>query len=102
MIPGELTEAVRTVTRAFGDESPAASPEPERPGETGAGDGAGTAAPATPTPQLGPAGRSVSLDAATAADEAGKQAAAAVDDARAEAEAAQSPQTSHRTRTSGD
>ncbi|MFC8818308.1 SPFH domain-containing protein [Streptomyces sp. CRB46] len=102
VIPGELTEAVRTVTRAFGEESPAASPEPERPGETAAGDGEGTAAPATPTPQLGPAGRSVSLDAATAADEAGKQAAAAVDDARAEAEAAQSPQTSHRARTSGD
>ncbi len=37
VIPGELTEAVRTVTRAFGDESPAASPEPERPGKRAPG-----------------------------------------------------------------
>jgi hypothetical protein len=42
----------------------------------------------------------VSLDAAAAADEAGKQAAAAVSDAKAEAEAAKSAQMPRRARTS--
>ncbi|WP_217250843.1 SPFH domain-containing protein [Streptomyces sp. AC602_WCS936] len=107
VIPGELTEAVRTVTHAFGDQS-AAGPAKPVPAEeeatadaTDTADATGTAA-GTGTPELGAAGRSVSLDAATAADEAGKQAAAAVNDARAEAEAAQSPQVPHRGRTSGD
>ncbi|MFC8870008.1 SPFH domain-containing protein [Streptomyces sp. NPDC057148] len=111
VIPGELTEAVRTVTHAFGDQSAAGGPAKPVPAEeeatadatdsAGATDTAGAAA-GTGAPELGPAGRSVSLDAATAADEAGRQAAAAVDDARAEAEAAQSPQMPHRGRASGD
>ncbi|MFC7980694.1 SPFH domain-containing protein [Streptomyces sp. NPDC057336] len=110
VIPGELTEAVRTVTHAFGDQSASGGPAKPVPAEeeatadaTDSADATGTAGAAagTGTPELGPAGRSVSLDAATAADEAGKQAAAAVDDARAEAEAAQSAQVPHRGRTSG-
>ena len=53
------------------------------------------------TPELD--GRSaLSLDAAQATDEAEKQAAAAVSDAKAEAEAAQSSQVPGRGRTSGE
>lgn len=94
VIPGELTEAVRTVTRAFGDQ-PAA--HPEEAAEAGAdhpSDEGGT-------PELD-AGWTASSDAAAADDEAGKQAAAAVSDAKAEAEAAKSPQTPLRGQTSGD
>lgn len=97
VIPGELTEAVRTVTSAFGDQSTAGRPQPAPSGEAADAD--------TPrdggVPELD-AGSAVSLDAATAADEAGKQAAAAVSDAKAEAEAAMSPQVPRRGQTSRD
>ncbi|MGC0376084.1 SPFH domain-containing protein [Streptomyces sp. SAI-229] len=93
VIPGELTEAVRTVTRAFGDqpaEGPPRTAQPEEAATAGAGD----------TP---PEGRIPELGAATAAaHEAEKQAAAAVSDAKAEAvEAAKPPGTPHRGQTSG-
>ncbi|WP_405592365.1 SPFH domain-containing protein [Streptomyces sp. NBC_01092] len=98
VIPGELTEAVRTVTRAFGDQSTAGPPPTAQPEEAATADD-------TPaegrTPELD-AGWSASLDAAAAADEAGKQAAAAVSDAKAEAEAAKSPQVPRRAQTSDD
>ncbi|MFC8348286.1 SPFH domain-containing protein [Streptomyces sp. NPDC057280] len=88
VIPGELTEAVRTVTRAFGDDdsspAPASSAVPEK------------AADETRSPELEAGSTAGLLDAATAADEAEKQAEAAVSDAKAEAAAAQSPQVPRR------
>ncbi|MFD7687724.1 SPFH domain-containing protein [Streptomyces sp. NPDC059781] len=89
VIPGELTEAVRTVTRAFGDQPTEGPPRTARPEEAATA----AAAPAE--------GRPPELDAAAAAHEAEKQAAAAVSDAKAEAvEAAQSSRTPHRGQTS--
>ncbi|MER8220733.1 SPFH domain-containing protein [Streptomyces sp. NPDC094143] len=99
VIPGELTEAVRTVTRAFGDQ-PAETPPAAAQSEEAATGGADHAPGQGRTPELD-AGRTASLDAAAAADEAGKQAAAAVSDAKAEAEAAKSPQMPRRGHTSG-
>ncbi|MFD3515992.1 SPFH domain-containing protein [Streptomyces sp. NPDC058657] len=100
VIPGELTEAVRAVTSAFGDRSamglPAGTPPPE--GAGGEADGAaGEAGPA----ELRSGSATLSLDAATAAAEVAKQAAAVVDDAKAEAEAARVPQVPGRGQTSG-
>ncbi|WP_340374871.1 SPFH domain-containing protein [Streptomyces sp. SS7] len=86
VIPGELTEAIRTVTRAFGDQSAEGSPRPAPPEETATAE-ADDAPSASRVPELD-AGSTASLDAARAADEAEKQAAAAVSDAKAEAEAA--------------
>ncbi|SDJ56436.1 SPFH domain-containing protein [Streptomyces indicus] len=87
VIPGELTEAIRTVTSAFGDQSGAA-----RPGEGGAdGSDGGSAAALEAGGQLSldsAAPDVASLDSAKAADEVAEQAAAAVNDAKAEAEAA--------------
>jgi hypothetical protein len=100
VIPGELTEAVRTVTRAFGDEATAGPPHPAHPEEAATAT-TGEAAHQPGIPQLD-AASTASLDAAAAADEAGKQAAAAVSDAKAEAEAAKSPQVPHLGRTSDD
>jgi hypothetical protein len=94
VIPGELTEAVRTVTRAFGDQSAAPPQEASDAGSDHTSAEGGT-------PELD-AGWTASFDAAAVADEAGKQAAAAVSDAKAEAEAAKSPQTPRRGQTSGD
>ena len=99
VIPGELTEAVRTVTSAFGDQSTAG------PSRTRATRGSSHRRPRRRVgrkPDSGArCGPTVSLDAAAAADEAGKQAAAAVSDAKAEAEAAKSPQTPRRGPTPG-
>ncbi|PNG23976.1 hypothetical protein C1J00_00730, partial [Streptomyces cahuitamycinicus] len=100
VIPGELTEAVRTVTRAFGDESTAGPHHPAQPEGTATADPGDTSYESR-VPELD-AGSAVSLDAAAAADEAGKQAAAAVSDAKAEAEAAMSPQVPRRVQKSGD
>lgn len=114
VIPGELTEAVRTVTTAFGDKSaagPAAAPQtaPEvdrkqAEGGAGAGTGAGTGTGAeSGTPELA-AGPSPALDAVTAAVEAAKEADAAVSEAKAEAEAASStqPPKVHRKKPDGE
>ncbi|WP_217185079.1 SPFH domain-containing protein, partial [Streptomyces sp. AC495_CC817] len=100
VIPGELTEAVRTVTRAFGDQSSESPPTPGQPEEAATADDHDSLG-GSRVPQL-EARSTVSFDAAAAADEAGKQAAAAVSDAKAEAEAAKSPQMPRRTRTSDD
>ncbi|QWB22584.1 MULTISPECIES: SPFH domain-containing protein [Streptomyces] len=100
VIPGELTEAVRTVTRAFGDQPTAGQHTTAQPDEAAAA-GTEDLSDDGRTPELG-AGWTASLGAAAAADEAGKQAAAAVSDAKAEAEAAKSPQTPRRGQTSDD
>ncbi|MFF5365218.1 SPFH domain-containing protein [Streptomyces scabiei] len=100
VIPGELTEAVRTVSRAFGDESTTVTPTPGQPGKAAPADDHDTPDDIR-APQL-EAGSLVSLDAAAAADEAGKQAAAAVSDAKAEAEAAKPAQAPRRAWTSDD
>ncbi|WP_405741965.1 SPFH/Band 7/PHB domain protein [Streptomyces sp. NBC_00028] len=94
VIPGELTEAVRTVTRAFGDQS-TATPAPAAQPESAAPAGAGEVSDEARGPAL-ESGSTALLDAAKAADEAGKEAAAAVNDAKAEAEAAQSTTASRR------
>ncbi|MFE0130973.1 SPFH domain-containing protein [Streptomyces sp. NPDC059037] len=100
VIPGELTEAVRTVTSAFGDHSamglptPSQSEEPTIAGSDQTSDGSGN-----PEPE---AESTLSLDAAAAIDEATKQAAAAVNDAKAEAEAARTPTVPSRGQMSGD
>ncbi|MFJ9325960.1 SPFH domain-containing protein [Streptomyces sp. NPDC101230] len=91
VIPGELTEAVRAVTSAFGDRSEMGSPlsaehERER-GHQRAEEADGGTPDEAGTSQI-EADPTLALDAATAADEVAKQAAAAVSDAKAEAEAA--------------
>jgi len=101
VIPGELTEAVRTVTGAFGDRSEMGSPVSAQREEAvgdgapdeGAGEGGAPELDADPT---------LALDAAAAADEVAKQAAVAVSDAKAEAEAAGEAPLPGRGQTSGD
>ncbi|MGW4049894.1 SPFH domain-containing protein [Streptomyces sp. NPDC004779] len=100
VIPGELTEAVRAVTSAFGDRSAMGLPTSTPPGETATGDG-DDAPVEGGTPELA-AGPPLSLDAATAADEVARQAAAVVDDAKAEAEAARAPQAPSRDQNSSE
>lgn len=100
VIPGELTEAVRTVTSAFGDQSTADAPTSAQSEEAAALD-ADDASDESRTPELD-AKPTLPLDAARATDEAEKEAAAAVSDAKAEAEAAKSPQMPRREQTSGD
>ncbi|MFD0023438.1 SPFH domain-containing protein [Streptomyces sp. NPDC058382] len=98
VIPGELTEAIRTVTGAFGDDSKTGAP-PSAEGEEAppAADTSGEAG----VSEL-EAGSALSLNASAAADEVAKQAAAAVSDAKAEAEAAGTAQLPDRQQTSGD
>ncbi|MFI1398320.1 SPFH domain-containing protein [Streptomyces sp. NPDC020681] len=100
VIPGELTEAVRAVTSAFGDRSAMGLPGSAQPEEATTTDADG-ASDEGGAPEL-EAGSSLSLDAAAAADEVAKQAAAVVSDAKAEAEAARAPQVPGRGQTSGD
>ncbi|WLW57041.1 SPFH domain-containing protein [Streptomyces sp. YU58] len=101
VIPGELTEAIRTVTTAFGDQSTAGPARPSQPEEAGDAAPADAASDDGRTPELA-AGSAVSLEAAAAADEAERQAAEAVSDAKAEAAAATSPQVPHLGRAAGD
>lgn len=86
VIPGELTEAIRTVTGAFGDRSAGTSCRRPRNARTrpphDASDKDRVGAPEVE------ANSTLALDAVAAADEAAKQAAVAVSDAKAEAEAA--------------
>ena len=96
VIPGELTEAVRTVTSAFGDQSTMGLPQPAQPEEATASDADDTSDKGG-TPGL-EEGSTLSLDA----EEAAKQAAAAVNEAKAEAEAARAPQAPGRGQTPGD
>ncbi|MFJ5862914.1 SPFH domain-containing protein [Streptomyces parvus] len=94
VIPGELTEAIRTVTTAFGDQSagagagagagPSVSAERE---DAAAADVADSDKDSVGAPEIEP-NSTLALDAVAAADEAAKEAAAAVSDAKAEAEAA--------------
>ncbi|MEU6982109.1 SPFH domain-containing protein [Streptomyces sp. NPDC046324] len=100
VIPGELTEAVRAVTHAFGDQSTMGLPGSAQPEEAPPTDADGTPDEGG-APQL-EAGSPLPLDAAAAADEVAKQAAAVVSDAKAEAEAARAPQVPGRGQTSGD
>ncbi|MFJ4880734.1 SPFH domain-containing protein [Streptomyces sp. NPDC088745] len=99
VIPGELTEAVRAVTSAFSDHSTTGLPPLGQAGEgTAAGKDTGAQEAELGEPSTG----ALSLDAATAADEVAKQAAAVVKDAKAEAEAARTAQLPGRKRTSAD
>ncbi|WP_326797201.1 SPFH/Band 7/PHB domain protein [Streptomyces sp. NBC_01808] len=104
VIPGELTEAVRTVTTAFGDKSAPGVPQAVQANEaaaaaataetaaTGAAaDGQPPALDKAGAPELAAAPKPA-LDAVAAAVEAAKVADAAVSEAKAEAEAASSPQ----------
>ncbi|MFE6133555.1 hypothetical protein ACFQ6Q_35645 [Streptomyces sp. NPDC056437] len=100
VIPGELTEEVRAVTSAFGDRSTIVLPRSAQPEEATADDADG-ATDEGGTPVL-EAGTTASLDAASAADEVAKQAAAPVSDAMAEAEAARTLQVPGRAQASGD
>jgi len=100
VIPGELTEAVRTVTTAFGDKSAPGLPQAAQANEAATAATAATASPAgaqdpeagkDATPELEAAPKPA-LDAVAAAVAAAKVADAAVSEAKAEAEAASSPQ----------
>ncbi|AZM47438.1 hypothetical protein DMB38_18040 [Streptomyces sp. WAC 06738] len=104
VIPGELTEAVRTVTTAFGDKPAPGVPQAVQANEaatagataetaaTGAAaDGQPPALDKAGAPELAAAPKPA-LDAVAAAVEAAKVADAAVSEAKAEAEAASSPQ----------
>ncbi len=90
VIPGEFTEAIRTVTEAFGDKSETKRPAGDHPAEKEA------EGEPNETPQLEQGGaRAIghdesrmaieSMDAAEAADEVAKNAEAAVSEAKAEA-----------------
>ncbi|WP_033895264.1 SPFH domain-containing protein [Streptomyces anulatus] len=101
VIPGELTEAIRTVTTAFGDQSSATGPSPSAQHEgTAAADVADSDKDNVGVPEIEP-NSTLALDAVAAADEAAKEAAAAVSDAKAEAEAAGETRLPGRGQTSG-
>ncbi|MFF1920653.1 SPFH domain-containing protein [Streptomyces sp. NPDC058221] len=97
VIPGELTEAVRAVTSAFADQSapgvPASAPGEQAPAADTSDEGG--------APEL-EAGSTLSQSASAVADEVAKQAAAAVSNAKAEAEAAGTAQLPDRGQTSGN
>jgi regulator of protease activity HflC (stomatin/prohibitin superfamily) len=85
VIPGEVTQAIRTVTEAFGDHS--------RMGAPTTAEGSTDSQPSEIEGEEGSreltSGGAPSLDAVAAADRAAELAAAAVNDAKAEAAAAQ-------------
>jgi regulator of protease activity HflC (stomatin/prohibitin superfamily) len=85
VIPGEVTQAIRTVTEAFGDHS--------RMGATASDTGGGESPPpAIEDEETGrelTAGGAASMDAAAAADRVAELAEAAVNDAKAEVAAAE-------------
>ncbi len=103
VIPGEFTEALRTVTTAFGDKS-----ETKQPAASEADDvDADPDADADGTPQIGhdetlqigptgPEGALEALDAAGAANEVAKKAEAAVSEAKAEVKAVEAAAGGHR------
>ncbi|MEU6768053.1 SPFH domain-containing protein [Streptomyces sp. NPDC046853] len=90
VIPGELTEAVRTVTTAFGDQSEMGLPQAAQAGKAGAAAAHGTSDAGGGGGAERTAESALPQDAAAAVDEAARQAAATVNDAKAEAQAAAS------------
>ncbi|WP_425826100.1 SPFH domain-containing protein [Streptomyces fractus] len=101
VIPGELTEAVRSVSSAFGDRSTMGLPKDAQTEEAATGDAADTADDAG-APEIEAAAAAPPTTAAAAADEVAKQAAAAVNSAKAAAEAARSSTTPGRGQPSGN
>ncbi len=90
VIPGELTEAIRTVSTAFGDRATGTGSPPgarREDADDGAADPDASDKDHVDAPEIEP-NSTLALDAVAAADEAAKQAAVAVSDAKAEAEAA--------------
>jgi hypothetical protein len=85
VIPGEVTQAIRTVTEAFGDHSRMGAPPTEKDGAAGP--------PSEIEDREGSreltSGGLPPLDAAAAADRVAELAEAAVNDAKAEAAAAE-------------
>jgi regulator of protease activity HflC (stomatin/prohibitin superfamily) len=86
VIPGELTEAVRTITEAFGDHPRPGAPATDR----GSDDGQRSAIGNKNARRELSSGDTLSLDAEAAADQVAALANAAVSDAKAEAAAAES------------
>jgi len=85
VIPGEVTQAIRTVTEAFGDHSRMGTPT----SDTGGGE---SPPPAIEDEEAGrelTSGGAASMDAAAAADRVAELAEAAVNDAKAEVAAAE-------------
>ena len=105
MIPGEFTEAIRTITGAFGEQSgvkPRAATQPTTDADADEGEGEDE----DETPQIehdgprqighgGLSGSIEALDATSAADQVVKSAEAAVSEAKAEAQAAESARGVH-------
>jgi regulator of protease activity HflC (stomatin/prohibitin superfamily) len=85
VIPGELTQAVRTITEAFGDRSRMGAPATD----DGRADTPLSEIEAEDSSRELTSGGSSSLDAVAAADRVAELAEAAVNDAKAEAAAAQ-------------
>jgi hypothetical protein len=85
VIPGEVTQAIRTVTEAFGDHSRMGAPETDK--------GKAVSQQSEIEDEAGSreltSGGAPSLDAAAAADRVAELAQAAVNDAKAEAAAAE-------------
>ena len=109
VIPGEFTEAIRTITGAFGEQSgvkPRAAAQPTTDADAGEGEDEGEGGGEDETPQIehdGPrqighgelSGSIEALDATSAADQVVKSAEAAVSEAKAEAQAAESARGVH-------
>jgi hypothetical protein len=85
VIPGELTEAVRAVTEAFGDHSRMGAPTAEEAGD----DGQRSQIEERPGSRELAAGDRLPLNAAATANRVAELAQAAVSDAKAEAVAAE-------------
>jgi regulator of protease activity HflC (stomatin/prohibitin superfamily) len=84
VIPGEVTQAIRSVTEAFGDHSRMGAPA----SDTGGGESPPAIEDEEASREL-TSGGAASMDAAAAADRVAELAEAAVNDAKAEAAAAQ-------------
>jgi hypothetical protein len=85
VIPGELTQAVRTITEAFGDKSRMGAPATEQ----GQADSAPSEIEGAEGSRQLTSGGTPSLDAAAAAERVAELAEAAVNQAKAEAAAAE-------------
>ena len=85
VIPGEVTQAIRTVTEAFGDHSRMGAPT----SDTGGGESPPPAIEDEEASRELTSGGAASMDAAAAADRVAELAEAAVNDAKAEVAAAE-------------